>query len=382
MSSADTPFVLDESFSLPGAPLSGGRVRGRGNVPRNGNGAPRLYPRDMPKTLATYTSASSLSSYITDNYGINRWQMRATARGFGVRPDLADLAATETWTPGFGPSDEGGTAAEIAEHKASGLRLDDLLREAQQTAGILEKANWGTAVHTLTEPGAAERGSYTPRRMKPSVQAWYDLIKHIRVVATEVFVANDLLMAAGTFDHLLDGDDFTPDQTMGIDTSGTLLVCDKKTGSEEHPEAVPVQTTVYAGGDVYGLGEEYAGGLPLDVRQTFEERYGKPVNQEVGILAHLPARPGPGQPPAVLKPVDLRKGLEAAKHAIWVRDYRRDRTGLGKVVDIVGMARTKAMEAVFLCQQPDEVTAVWEAYKDVWIDEMTEAARQHLAGLS
>lgn len=332
---------------------------GRGGVRRDHSGRAMLLMAGTD-VRAAYTAASSLSDYIQNHYAIRIWERRYLARGVGMRPDLAMLAAAETYSTGFAEEDD-------RENKASGRRLDQIIDRALDQARVHERADWGTAVHQLTEPGATRRGSVIPDAMRPDVEAWERETRGVDIVATELFVANDALMAAGTFDHVFDGDDDALASQIhavtGIDVTGTLVCVDKKTGRLKGPEA-SVQMAVYVGGELYDGA--------TDVRTTFEERFGKPMNLEVGILAHIPAQTGKAE----LLPLDLVAGREAAEHAVWVRDWQKSTLkNLHEPLDTRLLARGRVERLIAGAASIGELTELWRAYQDVWDDTLTDRAQ-------
>lgn len=331
----------------------------RDGVPRDRWDRPLLYPRGVP-TRVPYASASSLADYISNLRGIYTWEKRYLARGLGQRPDLAMLAGAETYSTGFEDQD-------VGENKESGRRLDEIIGRALDHVRLHQKADLGTVGHALTNPGAREAGAVAPDVLAPEVAAWDRAIRGLTIVATEVFIANDHLMAAGTFDHLVRGDDIPASMTHGVDCSGTLVVVDKKFGKLK-PGPFSVQTAVYAGGEVYGLGEQ------MDVRQTFEEKYGLPVNQKVGLIGHIPF----GKAKAEFHPVDLVAGREAAEHAAWVRGWQKSNDQLRTPLDTDELARRRAEALLVDISTPEEASAIYNEFADVWTDRLTEVGRKAL----
>jgi hypothetical protein len=344
-------------------PLEDHAEIGRGGVRRDRWGRALLFMKGT-KIRAPFTSASSLSDYISNPYALHRWQQRYLARGMGMRPDLAALAAAETYTTGFGQED-------TQANRDSGRNLDKIIERALDVAKVYERADWGTAVHKLTEPGQAQLGSVVALpEMKPDVDSWWRETRGITIVATELFVANDEFMAAGTFDHLFDGDDpalaHQIHERTGVDVTGTLLIVDKKTGVIHAPET-SVQESVYAGGELYDRDTEE--------RTTFAERFGKPVNQEVAIFAHVPAQRGETH----LYPLDLVAGREAARHAVWVRDWQKNALALRPALDTALLTQVRLVRLITHSTSVAEITALWHEYQDVWHDILTEAAQTTIA---
>lgn len=266
-------------------------------VQRSGSGAPMLYPRGS-QYRAVYTRASGLADYISEQEFFHRWEMRYLAMGIARNPDLAGAAAVETYNTGLLHPAYG------AQKTASGRRLDDIIHKALDREGIHEKADYGTAVHGFTEPGAPAvppwQGPWG--QIGPDVASFeeWNAAYGVRILQTERFVANDTVMAAGTFDHLV--------EVPGHPLLTGLVIADKKTGKYE-PHHWVVQLATYAHAEPYD---------PDDSRPGWPGE----VNQKYGLVWQI--REGK----TVGHIVDLEVGWEAAQHAAWVRDYNA-RTDLG-----------------------------------------------------
>lgn len=243
-------------------------------VPRDGYERPLIMPADGGKP-APYTRASTFANALDDAQGLTIWKLRNLALGMGRHEDLAAMAAGLTY-------------------ENDKKTLDEIVKTAIDRAGGTVKANWGTAVHSLTEPDSPP---YVPARMQTDVAAYNAaLAKYgITVVDTERFVVNDAIGVAGTFDHIY-----------AVPGLGNVPG-DKKTGSF-HPDACAVQLATYARGVYYRLDDT---GAP--VREPLPD-----VRTDIGIVAHIPA----GQGRCDLYVVNLDAGWEAAQLAVQVREWR------------------------------------------------------------
>lgn len=267
-------------------------VVGRGGVPRDGFGNALILPRGATSDrLVPYTPASGLASAIADESHIHRWEMRYLAKGMGQSPDLCALAAAEPYSTGLSNPTVGRAKS------ASGRALDSIIERALDRVGIHEKADYGTAVHAWTEPDNQE--PIPIQRAVDDVQSFRDAIARngIRIIATEVFTANDEVRAAGTFDHLC----WVPGYG--------IVICDKKTG-KMNPHEFGVQLSVYANGEVYDS--------ETRARRTLEDLAGGPVNRDVGIVFEI----ADGR--TRLREVDLERGWRGAKAAAAARDYQAE----------------------------------------------------------
>lgn len=320
-------------------------IVGRGGVPRDSEGNALILPRGATTDrLVPYTPASSLASAITDESHIHRWQMRNLAKAMGQNPDLALLAAAEPYSTGLSNPTVGRAKS------ASGRALDRIIERALDRVGIDEKADYGTAVHSLTEPNNDQP---VPPQAADDVQAFWDCIKRngIQILATEVFTANDALRAAGTFDHLC----WVPG--FGV------VICDKKTG-KMNPHEFGIQLVVYATGEVYDP--------KTRLRISLEELAGSPINRDVGIVFEI--RDGRCR----LRDVDLVKGAEGAAAAAAARDYHAEGGMIGDADTLVSQharrERNDLALAIRACQTRAQALILWRENKHLWTDDHTTLA--------
>jgi len=228
---------------------------------------PLIVPPEGGKPIP-YTRVSTFAGALDDAGGLVTWKARQVALGIARHEDLAAMVA------GLKYGDK-----ELDAHIETAItRVDD-------------KAAWGTAVHSLTEP---DPSPHIPERMAADVASYqHALTDHGLVcVESELFVVNDHLQVAGTFD--------------GIWQHPHLgrLMGDKKTGKIKGGP-VAVQLASYAGGVRYNAD-------PV-------ERHPLNVRQDVGLLFHIPK--GEGKTDIYL--VDLNEGRKAALAAQWVMSWRK-----------------------------------------------------------
>jgi len=323
--------------------------------PRDRYGRPLLIPRDSTDgERRWYTRASSLADMLADFSHIQKWKMRYLARSLGRHPDLAALAGSEVYTTGFDQGD-------LGENRASGRRLDDVIERALDRGGISEKADYGTVVHAVTEPG------------NDGVADWYGNVEadrlsfeacvrenSITILGTELFTANDGLWVAGTFDHLM----FVPGYG--------IIITDKKTSSAVHGHDFAIQLSTYANADLYDW--------ETDQRITLEEFVARQgwnpalINRDQGVIFWIKN----GKTSMHL--VDLAAGLEAAHRATWVRDVHRKGTGQTKVDKDVAKAladmRGYLVDAIGAAGTEAEIMSIWAnpVNQSVWTDVHTAAA--------
>lgn len=310
-------------------------------------GRPLILPAGSPEGArpVPYTRASALSDYISDHRHIHRWEMRYLARSMGQNPDLAELAAVETYSTGF-------DAPQRQEKSASGRRLDAIIERALDRAGIDQKADRGTAVHAATEPG---NGQPVPSTIRDDVESFKRTLEECgaEILATEVFVANDEVQAAGTFDHLV--------RFPGLG----VVILDKKTGNA-NPWEFGVQFSVYARADVYHV--ETHERIPLS---AFVDNY-EDVRDDVAIAAMIK-----GGKTRLIE-IDIEKGWAGAKAAAAARDYNGD-NGLSSDctqarLKAARKARDVLAETIAATVQPGTLEDLWRQHKALWTPELTALA--------
>lgn len=367
-------------------PLADERVAEGVTVPRGDNGNPWIVPRDCAEG-EEYTRASAMSDFLVRNvHGLKTWEMRYLAQALGRNPDLAAEAAAQHYSTG--PLT--GTLP-IEDRRRAGRELDDIIARALERERIHEAANAGTAVHKATEPGEPD-----PRGMHPliegAVREYHKLTAGLERVASEVFVVNDTLRVAGTFDSGYLSPEFP----------GVVVVGDTKTGKNYHQAEFEIQMACYARGEVY-LGppkEEPAGWYPpvADQRLTFEEFFGVPVNLHTGYLVHVPLE---GKPKPRIVKLDLMRGWDMACLCAQIRDGRAlfDKIGIGEKVDANGLAIAEMQRLVGLLLEwhtygvgtgaaewspPDEefrekAMALYRRFQHIWPQEYTDEIKRRLS---
>jgi hypothetical protein len=318
-------------------------------VERDGSGSPLILQADGSRLA--YTRASSLGDFLTETEYLRKWELRYLARQMGKNEDLAALAALETYSTGF---DENAVTK-----SASGKRLDSIIARAFDRGRMDERADYGTVVHALTEPG---NEGYVPVRAAADVQAFWDHIEEngIKIGATEVFVVNDELRVAGTFDHLVWTEKYG------------WTIADKKTGRNINGLGFACQFAPYSRGKVYDVKT----GERTDLTQFTG---GEPINLEWALLFEV----HDGMARTRRVPISDEIGYKAARLAAAVRDARRwnalanidksFKTTKGPEVTRRGIIR-RINEARF----PEELLAIWYQWgngKDSWSDELTAAAK-------
>ena len=222
---------------------------------------------------------TTLAGLMENRQNLERWKTRGVARGLIARPDiLAALAAC--------PEDD----------KA---RADGLCEQALEAAAGSSGANMGTALHEMTARVDAGEEFRPPPPWDVDIKAYCDLIERAGIEICPAWIEKPCVVpelgVAGTFDRIIEKND-------------RLFIADLKTGKDLSYgwAAIAIQLACYAHA-------EFIWNWDYNTRDVMPE-----VSQKTGLVIHLPA--GTGQ--ASLHVVDLEAGWEAAKQAVWVREWR------------------------------------------------------------
>lgn len=314
-----------------------------------------LYPRgveQIEENREPYTRASSLSDYLADYSHLWKWKFRYLARSLGQNKDLAMLAGAECYTTGFDKGDE-------KENRASGKRLDEVISRALERGKISEKADYGTVIHALTEPG--NDGNVEYDNVAADVASFWEFVNAsgVTILGTELFTANDDLRVAGTFDHLM----YVPGYG--------IVITDKKTSSDVHGEDFRIQLATYAGADLY----DWETDQRITIRDYIARQGWDPdlYDPTKGLIFWIKN----GVTKIYL--LDLAAGRTAAEHAVWVRDNHRKGTHKWLVTDKILKARADLEESLerWIGDAPDEATleVLWHRWhKTIWNERHTAAA--------
>lgn len=234
-----------------------------------------------------YSRASSLSDYASGvKTGLETWKRRLAVVGVARNEHVAAMIAG---LPDMDTGDKKGDAVTKAQ-------VDEHIETALSLAGASAKADWGTAVHSFTAEGNLE---HAPERMKADIAAYHACLERLGItpLMDEVFVANDVLRAAGTFDHLYR----LPD--------GRVVVGDKKTGIEHMLDSA-IQMGTYSHSDVYDWRTDER--TPLaDVAGSFGN-----FDPSVGLYVHIPR----GEARCEMKLLDLEYGHTLGDYCASLRD--------------------------------------------------------------
>lgn len=246
-------------------------------IPRDRWGRPLIEPPDGGKPVA-YTRVSTLAKSLDKQEALTKWKQRMTAIGMSQRPDLLALVQ--------------------ATREDDRKTLDDACEQALAAARSQAAANTGTALHAFCEridEGVPVDEIVASDTIKADLHAYAHGTRWMKMLASELFIVQDDIKCAGTFDRL-------------VQIDGRVYVADIKTGQHEpnYPHGVAVQTAIYARGTGYH---------PTKKRTASLASIG--VDLDRAILIHLPA----GQATCELYWLDTAAGWEMAQTATRVRAW-------------------------------------------------------------
>ncbi|WJN62655.1 Cas4 family exonuclease [Streptomyces phage phiScoe10] len=286
-------------------------------MPRDGWDRPLIVPKAGGKPVG-HTRTTTFIDCIEDKSNLIDWGKRMTLVGAAKQPTL--LEAVRELDP---------------EDKEDKRKLNALAERATDVSGANDKREKGTHLHTLSE--YVDRGEPlpfgTPKQDVEDMAAYMMATSVLKVRAVEQFVVVNELNVGGTFDRTYEYEGPDP---FGKPISG-LFIGDLKTGSVEYG-ALKMASQLA----IYSRGEKYDHSLfPVDRddKKAFTawkktvvdadeaaKAYSPlpPVNQDWGIIVHLPA----GKGECTLYWVDLNIGWAMAKLALEIRKARSTRNAM------------------------------------------------------
>ena len=301
-------------------------VRPGPQIERDRWGRPLVMLGDGSGKKVSYKRCTTYIDVLDDRYQLELWKQRQVADGLARRPDLVLKAAAAA-----GDKDE----------------LNEVIKLAMEAAGSATAATTGSALHSLTEQVDRGAAPIIPPGSAADIDAYRTATAHLKMRLIEVFVVHDELRVGGTFDRV-------------VELDGVLYVADIKTGSIDYAGSkIAMQLALYSRSQLY------------DIRSGKRSELG--VDQRRGLVIHLPA--GSGE--CTLHWCDLDAGWEGVQLARQVWDWRA-RKGLLKASQ---PAPPTIIEMIGKCSDVQALRALWAAYKTDWNDDLTAAAKAHIAAL-
>lgn len=185
--------------------------------------------------------------------------------------------------------------------------IKPLVKRAQEAGGSSEASSLGTAFHEFCEVVDEGRWpEFAPPELTPWLHAYREAMSDYEHIDSEVFVVNDELETAGSFDRVVG----TPE--------GLVVVGDIKSGKHDpsYPLKVTMQVAIYAN----SLRYDQVTGVRTPIHPD--------LDLKTGLLIHAPIRGG-GKPAVKIYALDLEFGMEMARLAVAVRKARSWESGKG-----------------------------------------------------
>ena len=245
--------------------------------------------RVSPINAEAYTRVSTLADALGDKSTLIDWASANAMIGMIKDPSIAAQVgslASKYDNPWYVP--EGKKA------------IKPLVKRAQEVGGSDRASGLGTSVHEFTEVIDEGRWpEYAPAELVPWLHAYRERMSEFECLGMEVFVVNDELKTAGSFDRVWR----MPD--------GRVVVGDLKTGRSDNAFGLKVslQVAVYANSERYDQATGERAPIHPDLDLT------------TGLLVHAPILGG-GKPEVKVYPLDLVRGMELARLAVQVREAR------------------------------------------------------------
>lgn len=245
---------------------------------RDHYGRPKVVPPNGGKPTP-YTRCTTFVDCLDDKYNLQRWQQRMVALGVADRPDLVLAVLASRGKP-------------KQEQKQE---LDGITTKAMDAAQAGAAVTTGSAVHSLTE--LIDRGEELPtipEAYQADLDAYRRETRDLHPVLLEQFTVLDDYKVGGTPDRV-------------VSYQGRGYIADVKTGSIDFGAMkIAMQLAVYARSTPYDPATQTRGTYPIE------------VDQDWGIVIHLPA----GEGRCELRWVDLQVGWSAVEIASKVRYWR------------------------------------------------------------
>lgn len=321
--------MSQDPFSDPGE----GYAVERDPVRRSKDGRPYVYDFEKGKE-ALFTRATTFIDCLEDKSLLARWGERMSL--LGIRDSL-ELGRELMALQPIEPPPLSASAEDFQEYEEKlneeKRTLDDLVARAKDFAGSRKAAKLGTDLHGLTEvldeelkglrvydeddlEAALATLPDAPPILLEEARAYVMACRRHRLVPVEVerFVAVDSIRAAGTLDRVYEW------YREGWEAEPVRVIGDVKTGRVDYGQGkLAMQLALYSRGNYYD-------------QENPTERTSPEVDQEVGLIVHLPA----GKTSPKVYAVDLALGWEGVRLAQKVREWRSrtSRKNAGVLADL------------------------------------------------
>lgn len=332
--------------------------------PRSKFGAWGWYQLPSPSTgrPTGFPRATTIAETLDETYGLNRWKRRETAiRIF----QLAQMDPKEQLSPHFDTTAADAMAALVASMEGDKVGgIDATLDTIDNLMGGSDARELGECVHAWLE--ALDMGMVllrdVPEVVMPHITAARKVMAHRGIVSIPEYVERTILNDQG--DETVAG---KIDRIFRIVTTGELVLGDIKTSKSLQYSWLSFGVQV---GGVYGWATKV---LSLDGKSWLPM---PELRDDFAILLHVPS----DQPEhAAAITIDLQWGAEVMVESLATRSRRKEAKNEvpkhaiptpSKEAIRYAEARLALSEITTL----DEGTEVFEAYQDVWDDDLGEFA--------
>lgn len=245
--------------------------------------------KSTPVNAEGYTRVSTLAGALDDKSSLIDWASANAMVGMVKDPSVSAQIGSLT--------SKYGDPWYVPEGKKA---LKPLIKRAQEAGGSDRASGLGTSVHEFTEVIDEGRWpEFAPAELVPWLHAYRERMEGFECLGMEMFVVNDELKTAGSFDRVWR----MPD--------GRVVVGDLKSGRSDnsYPLKVSLQVAVYANSVRYDQATGERSPIHPDLDLT------------TGLLVHAPILGG-GKPEVKVYELDLARGMELARLAVQVREAR------------------------------------------------------------
>lgn len=258
-----------------------------------------LFPPNGTQRTA-YTRISTASGWTDDKGNLTNWAASQAMVGLmkskSLQARISSLIAR--------------TQDDVYRENKAALR--EIVQTATQIAQAQARADYGTAVHELSEllDKRILDWQYVPDALKGPLEAYQEAMAPFTVVDTEVFVTVDLedanVRLAGSMDKLLSHPELDG-----------VVTCDLKTGADEprYSNKVTTQVALYSKGlryrdDKFSGTPAFDDGEQSPVNVSFRKPLHPDINTTTGLMIHLPLEPVNGKHKCTMYLLDLERGWE------------------------------------------------------------------------
>lgn len=261
-------------------------------IPREKRFSRPKLPDPTTGAVKAWTRTSTIAKVLDDTYNLELWKQRMVGKGIASRRDLTNRAAT----------------THIEDRNA----WFEICEMAMQHAGSAEGRNNGTALHALVETYNADPANFDasayPEEMINDLHAYIDALRAYGLInvpgLAERTMVNAKIGIAGTWDAVLESGSWAFPRIGDLKTQKTV---------DYSQVSIAMQVAGYAYGDVMlpkpwpgweGTVDDY---LPMPT-----------VDLKWGVLIHLPV----GKGECHIYDINLEDGFTALKMALSVRRWR------------------------------------------------------------